>query len=77
MLTDKGDPAACLFLFVGQSGSRVGKLRGTACAGFGTKMILIVPEGRKSPQYIKWPMTMILVFNAYITIKLYLNPKHT
>ena len=60
MFTDKVDPAACLFMFVGQSGSRVGKLRGTACAGsgtigFGTKIILIVPEGRKSPQYIKWP----------------------
>jgi hypothetical protein len=44
MLTDKGDPAACLFMLVGRSGSRVGKLRGTARAGsgtigFGTKIV--------------------------------------
>ena len=73
MFTYKVDPVVCLFLFqtVGQLVREV--TGGHACAGtigFGTKLILIVPErGRSPPQYTKWPMTMILVFDDKIVLE--------
>lgn len=45
MFTGKGDPAACLFLFVGQWGSRFGKLRGTACAALSVSGPKWYPKG--------------------------------